>query len=69
MEIDPATGEPVWGLPFEFLNVGESFFVPTLKPAHMMYVIDRRSKDAKIRVKSYVTTKDGYLGVRVWRLT
>lgn len=68
METDPSTGEPVWGFPFEFMRVGESFFIATLKPAHMIYVIDRRSKDAKIRVKSFVSTKDGYLGVRVWRV-
>lgn len=68
MENDPLTGEPVWGFPFEFMSVGESFFIPTLKPAHMIYVIDKRSKDAKIRTKSFIATKDGYLGVRVWRL-
>lgn len=69
MEIDPATGEPVWGLPFEYLSVGESFFVPTLKVAHMLYVIDTRAKDAKIRIKAYASTKDGVLGVRVWRIS
>lgn len=68
MEIDQTTGEPVWAFPFEFMRVGESFFIATLKPAHMIYVIDTRAKDAKVKVKSYVSTKDGYLGVRVWRV-
>jgi hypothetical protein len=68
VEIDPATGEPVWGFPFEYLSVGESFFIPTLKPANMLYVIDTRAKDAKIRIKAFTSTKDGVLGVRVWRV-
>lgn len=69
MEIDPTTGEPVWGFPFEFMRVGESFFIPTLKPAHMIYVIDTRAKDAKVKVKAFVTCSEGHLGVRVWRVS
>lgn len=60
--------EVEWLLPFEYMEVGESFFIPTLKPEELLYVIDTRSKVAKVRVKSYITTKDGYLGVRVWRM-
>ncbi len=60
--------EPEWLFPFEFMKVGDSFFVPTLKPAEMHYVIDSRSKAAGIRVKSYTSSKDGHLGVRVWRV-
>jgi hypothetical protein len=59
--------EPEWLLPFEGMAIGESFFIPTLRPAELIYSIDCGSKRAKIRVKSYVTTKEGYLGVRCWR--
>jgi len=60
--------EPEWLLPFEFMQIGDSFFVPTLKPMEMLYIIDTRSKVAKVKVKSYTSSKDGRLGVRVWRV-
>jgi hypothetical protein len=60
--------EPVWLFPFDGMEVGDSFFVPTLRPAHMNFVIDSRAKAAKIAVKIFATTKDGHLGVRVWRV-
>ena len=68
VEIDPKTKEPVWLFPFEAMAVGDSFFIPTLHTANMLYVVDTRAKVAKIRVKAFATTKDGYLGVRVWRV-
>jgi hypothetical protein len=43
--------------------------VPTLKPLEMLYVIDSRAKAAKVKVKSFPASKDGHLGVRVWRIT
>jgi hypothetical protein len=67
-EIDPTTKEPVWLFPFEGMGVGDSFFIPTLKTANMIYVVDTRAKAAKVKVRAYATTKDGYLGVRVWRV-
>jgi hypothetical protein len=30
--------------------------------------VDTRAKAAKVKVRAYATTKDGYLGVRVWRV-
>ena len=68
MEIDPTTDEPVWIFPFESMGIGDSFFIPTLMPANMVYVIDTRAKVAKVKVKAYVTTCEGCLGVRVWRI-
>ena len=59
--------EPEWLFPFDGMEVGDSFFIPTLRPAEMIYIIDTCSKRAKVRVKSYAYTKDGCLGVRVWR--
>jgi hypothetical protein len=60
--------EPVWLFPFQFMNVGDSFFIPTLKTANMLYVVDTRAKIANIRIRAFVCVKDDYLGVRVWRI-
>jgi hypothetical protein len=47
--------------------VGESFFIPTLRPAQMTYVADIAAKKSRIKVKIYTCEKEGHLGVRVWR--
>jgi hypothetical protein len=60
--------EPEWILPFEAMRVGDSFFIPTLRPAEMTYVVDTRAKVAEVRIKSYPSIKDGCLGLRVWRI-
>ena len=49
------------------MNVGDSFFIPTLHPADMIFIIDNRAKAAGIKIKAYASSKDGRLGVRVWR--
>ena len=63
----PRLTEPEWLLPFEFMAVGDSFFIPTNRPAEMIYIIDTRSKAAKVKVKAFASSKEGLLGVRVWR--
>jgi hypothetical protein len=63
-----AIDEPEWLFPFESMLVGDSFFVPTLKPTPMIYAIESGAKRAKVRVKTFITMKDGCLGVRTWRL-
>jgi hypothetical protein len=68
METDPKTGEPVWVFPFSGMRVGDSFFVPTLQPANMIYVADTCAKREGLRVKSFAVVHDGYMGVRVWRI-
>lgn len=60
--------EPVWLFPFNGMDVGDSFFIPTLRPANMVYVADTRAKAAGIKVRALVTTHEGCLGVRVWRI-
>jgi hypothetical protein len=62
------TEEPEWLFPFEGMSVGDSFFIPTLKPANMIYIVDTRAKAAKIRVRIFTTVDDDCLGVRVWRV-
>jgi len=59
--------EPEWLLPFEGMGIGDSFFIPTLRPAELIYSIDCGAKRAGVRVKSYVAEKEGYIGVRCWR--
>jgi hypothetical protein len=50
------------------MKVGDSFFVPTLKPSPLLYAIECGAKRAEVKVKAYITTKEGYLGVRAWRI-
>lgn len=59
--------EPEWLFPFDGMDVGDSFFIPTLRPAEMIYIIDTCAKRAKVRVRAYTSSKDGCLGVRAWR--
>lgn len=61
--------EPEWIFPFDGMNVGDSFFIPTLRPAEMLFVIENRAKVAGVKVKAYPSSKDGRLGVRVWRVS
>jgi len=57
-----------WVFPFEAMDIGESFFIPTLKTSHLIYAIESGAKRAGVRVKVFVTSKDSHIGVRVWRL-
>ena len=57
-----------WVFPFEAMDIGESFFIPTLKTSHLIYAIESGAKRAGIRVKVFVNFKDNHIGVRVWRL-
>jgi hypothetical protein len=60
--------EPDWIFPFEVMEVGDSFFVPTLRFAEMIYILDSGAKRAGIKVKSYIVVKDDHIGVRTWRV-
>lgn len=60
--------EPEWVFPYEFMEVGESFFMPTIRPAYAHYVIDKTSKKAGVVMKTYTITEEGVLGVRSWRV-
>lgn len=50
------------------MKVGESFFIPTVRPAEMRYVVTARANSAKVKVSIYTTTHEGYMGIRVWRV-
>ena len=60
--------DPEWLFPFEFMEVGDSFFIPTLKSANLIYSIENRAKRAKVRVKTYAVVEEDFMGVRTWRV-
>jgi ethanolamine utilization microcompartment shell protein EutL len=60
--------EPEWIFPFDGMEIGDAFFIPTVKPADMLYKIDTCAKMAKLKMKAYTSSKEGHLGVRVWRV-
>jgi hypothetical protein len=60
--------EPEWIFPLEGMLVGSSFFIPTLRPSELIYVVDTRSKECGVRIKAYTRIESGYLGIRVWRI-
>lgn len=69
MNIETKLGnEPEFILPLDQLSIGDSIFIPTLKPAEMIYNIDCRGKDVGIRMRSFQMSKEGVLGVRSWRI-
>jgi len=49
--------------------VGDSFFLPTMKPAYMSYIIDTTAKKAGVVMKVFTTTEKDVLGVRAWRIS
>jgi len=61
--------EPEWIFPFDGMNVGDSFFIPTLRAAELLFAVENRAKVAGVKVKAYPSSKDGRLGIRVWRVT
>lgn len=61
--------EPVWLFPFHAMAVGESFFIPTMRPSYMQYVVENSAKRAKVKVKCYRRVEDNVLGVRAWRVS
>lgn len=65
---DNLLDEPEWVFPYSGMSVGDSFFVPTMKPAYLSYIIDTTAKKFGIRVKCYTTTSGGLWGVRAWRI-
>jgi len=61
--------EPEWIFPFDSMEVGDSFFIPTLCPTEIIYAVDCGAKRAKIKVKAYMVTHNNLIGVRAWRLS
>lgn len=60
--------EPEWLFPFDGMNLGDSFFIPTLKFADMTYAITSGAKRAKIGIRTAYAVKDNMIGIRAWRV-
>ena len=60
--------EPIGLFPFDGMEVGDSFFIPTLKSAEAIYSVVEASKKHNLRVKAFAAMKDGIMGIRVWRV-
>lgn len=50
------------------MGVGDSFFIPTMKSAEIIYSAMEAGKKYGIRTKAFATMKEGVMGVRVWRV-
>jgi hypothetical protein len=57
-----------WLFPFESMQIGDSFFIPSLTTSTLIYSLERGAKKAKVRVKTYVVVEDNLMGVRTWRI-
>lgn len=68
MDLNKLHDEPEWVFPFDGMEIGESFFIPTLKISEMIYVAETQAKKFGILVRAYASSKDDYMGVRVWRI-
>jgi hypothetical protein len=60
--------EPEWLYPFMVMEVGDSFFIPTLRSAEIIYSVMESAKEYGIRTRAYASMKEGIMGVRVWRV-
>jgi hypothetical protein len=65
---NPLLNEPEWLYPFMGMEVGDSFFIPTMKSGEIIYSAMEAGKEFGIRTKAYATMKEGIMGVRVWRV-
>ena len=60
--------DPEWLFPFEMMQSGDSFFIPTLKSSALIYVIEKGAKRAQVKVRTRAVIEDGLMGVRTWRI-
>jgi hypothetical protein len=61
--------EPEWIFPYLTMEVGDSFFMPTVRPAYGHYIIDVTSKRVDVVMKTHTVIEDDVLGVRAWRIS
>jgi hypothetical protein len=61
--------EPEWIFPYLTMEVGDSFFMPTVRPAYGHYIIDVTSKRVDVVMKTHTVIEDNVLGVRAWRIS
>lgn len=55
-------------VPFEYLDVKDSIFIPTLKSTELRLLLRRVAKDIEFTIEMHNAIEDGYLGLMVWRI-
>jgi hypothetical protein len=60
--------EPEWVFPFNFMKQGDSFFIPSVRPAIMLTKAINAARKEGYTARGFVTRENGLLGVRVWLL-
>jgi len=50
------------------MEIGDSFFMPTMRPAYAHYIIDKTAKKSGVVMKTYTVREENILGVRAWRV-
>lgn len=61
--------EPEWLFPFEMMEIGDSFFIPTVKPSPLIYALETGAKKARVKIKTVNVVEGDYMGVRTWRIS
>jgi hypothetical protein len=57
-----------WLFPFDSMQVGDSFFIPSIQTGPLIFSLERGAKKAGVRVKTQVVVEDKLMGVRTWRV-
>ena len=60
--------EPEWIFPYSAMEIGDSFFMPTMRTAYAHYIIDKTAKKSGVVMKTYTVREENILGVRSWRV-
>jgi hypothetical protein len=50
------------------MEVGDSFFIPTLTPSPITYSVIEAAKEQGLKVKVYPAMVEDIMGLRVWRI-
>ena len=51
------------------MEIGESFFIPTVKPSPLIYTLETGAKKARVKIKTVNVVEGDYMGVRTWRIS
>lgn len=64
----PDLFEPEWIFPFDGMEIGDSFFIPTLNTSGMLFNIKEAARKSETQVRCAIVVHDNMLGVRTWRI-
>jgi hypothetical protein len=51
------------------MEIGDSFFIPTVKPSPLIYTLETGAKKARVKIKTVNVVEGDYMGVRTWRIS